>query len=113
MELIFYFYFRIFRAYGGSQAKSQIRAVPLVYATATATPDLSQICNLHHGSQQRWILTHLVRPGIKHASSWMLVRFVSAEPQQELPDFNVLLQHFFHIIFKLFPFTNTERFLSF
>ena len=29
-------------------------------------------------------LTHWVRPGIEHASSWMLVRFVSAEPRWEL-----------------------------
>ena len=25
------------------------------YATATATPDISRICSLHHGSWQRWI----------------------------------------------------------
>jgi len=29
-------------------------------------------------------LTHWARPGIELASSWMLVRFVSSEPQQEL-----------------------------
>uniref|UniRef100_A0A8D1LLG9 von Willebrand factor A domain-containing protein 8 n=1 Tax=Sus scrofa TaxID=9823 RepID=A0A8D1LLG9_PIG len=29
-------------------------------------------------------LTHWVRPGMEAVSSWMLVRFVSAEPQQEL-----------------------------
>ena len=29
-------------------------------------------------------LTHWVRPGIEPASSWMLVRFTSSEPQQEL-----------------------------
>jgi len=27
----------------------------LAYAIATATPDLSHVCNLHHSSQQRWI----------------------------------------------------------
>ena len=27
----------------------------LVYATATATWDLSSVCDLHHSSQQRWI----------------------------------------------------------
>ena len=27
----------------------------LAYATATATPDPSQICDLHHSSQQHWI----------------------------------------------------------
>ena len=29
-------------------------------------------------------LTHRVRPGIEHTSSWMLVRFIPAEPQWEL-----------------------------
>ena len=31
----------------------------LAYATATATPDLSHVCNLHHSSQQRWIFNPL------------------------------------------------------
>jgi len=31
----------------------------LTYATATAMPDLSRICNLHHSSQQRQILNPL------------------------------------------------------
>ena len=30
-------------------------------------------------------LTHRARPGIKPASSWMLVRFGTTEPRQELP----------------------------
>ena len=29
----------------------------LVYTTATAMPDWSHVCNLHHSSQQYWILT--------------------------------------------------------
>ena len=28
---------------------------PLAYTTATATRDLSHICDLHHSSQQRWV----------------------------------------------------------
>ena len=31
----------------------------LAYTTATAMPNLSQVCNLHHSSQQPWILTPL------------------------------------------------------
>ena len=34
--------------------KSELQ--PLAYATATVTPDLSRICNLHHSSWQRRIL---------------------------------------------------------
>ena len=29
------------------------------YTTATATPDGSHVCNLHHGSRQCWILNPL------------------------------------------------------
>ena len=32
-------------------------------------------------------LTHWARPGIKPTSSWILVRFISAEPPQGLPNF--------------------------
>ena len=55
----FLFAFCLFRpapaTYGGSQARGQIRATLPVYTTATATPDLSCICDLHCSSQQRWI----------------------------------------------------------
>ena len=33
----------------------------LAHATATATQDLSRVCDLHHSSQQRWILKPLSR----------------------------------------------------
>ena len=33
----------------------QLEPQLLAYATATATPDLSHVCDLHHSSQQRWI----------------------------------------------------------
>ena len=36
----------------GVQLELQLQAC----TTATATPDLSRICNLHHSSQQCWIL---------------------------------------------------------
>ena len=32
---------------------------PLAYTTATATQNLSHICNLHHSSRQSWILNPL------------------------------------------------------
>ena len=38
-------------AYGGSQA----RATAAGLHTATATQDLSRICDLHHSSPQHWI----------------------------------------------------------
>ena len=43
-------------AYGSSQARGQIGAVALAYATATAAPDPSHICELHCSSWQHHIL---------------------------------------------------------
>ena len=41
------------------------------YTTATATPEPSRVCDLHHRSARS--LTCLLRPGIKPESSWILV----------------------------------------
>ena len=53
----------------------------LAYITARATRDLSLVCDLHHGSRQRRILNPLSGPGIEPASTWILLRFISAEPR--------------------------------
>ena len=59
----------------------------LAYATATAMRDLSLICDLHHSSQQLEILNPLSRAReIEPVSSWILVGFVTTEPQWELQD---------------------------
>ena len=73
-------------AYGGSQARGQIRAVA---ASLQPQPQqcgiraTSTTCTTAHGNTGS--LTHWASPGIEPASSWMLVGFVSAEPWQELP----------------------------
>ena len=64
----------------GFQSELQLPA----YATATAKQDLSRVCDLHHSSWQCQILKSLVRPGIEPMSSWILVRFITAELIQEL-----------------------------
>ena len=46
-------------AYGNSQAKGPIGAVAASLARATAAQDSSHTCNLHHSSQQHWILNPL------------------------------------------------------
>ena len=46
-------------AYGDSQARGQIGAVASGLHHTTATLDLSHVCNLHHSSQQGWILNPL------------------------------------------------------
>ena len=42
-------------AYGSSQARGWIRATALAYTTATATRDLSCVCDLQHSSRKHWI----------------------------------------------------------
>ena len=39
---------------------------------------------LHHGSWQRRILNPVIEPGMEPMSSWILVGFITAEPQREL-----------------------------
>ena len=58
----------------------------LAYVTATAILDLSPIFNLRHRSRQHSILNPLseVRDRTP-ASSWILARLVTTEPQWELP----------------------------
>ena len=54
----------------------------LVYTTATAMPDWSHVCNLHHSSQQCQILNPLREA--RDVYSWILVEFVTTELQWEL-----------------------------
>ena len=78
--LFFVFFRAIPTAYGSSQARSRIRAVAagLHHSHSNAR---SELCLRHSNAGS---LTHWVRPGFKPASSWILVRFVSAEPWREL-----------------------------
>ena len=46
-------------AYGGPRLGTELELQPLAYTTATATPDLSQVCNLHHSSWEYQILNQL------------------------------------------------------
>ena len=55
----------------GVQSELQLLAY-----TATAMPETSSVCNLHHSSQQPRILNPLTKP----VSSWILVGFISTEP---------------------------------
>ena len=72
-------------SYGGSQAKVQTGAAAAATATATVTAmqGLSCVCDLHHNSWQHQILK--ARPGIEPESSWILLGFITTEPQWEYP----------------------------
>ena len=50
---------------------------PPAYTTATATQDLSHVCDLHHSSRQCWILNPLNEARDWTSSSWILVWFVT------------------------------------
>ena len=69
----FFFFFFFFRAtgeaYGSSHATGQIRAAA---------------AGLHHSHSNARSLNHWARPGIEPASLWILVGFITAEPQREL-----------------------------
>ena len=55
------------------------------YTTATATQELSHICDPHHSSPKCRILNPLSEASDQErpTSSWILVGFITAEPQQE------------------------------
>ena len=55
-----------------------------ITATATAMPDPSCVCTLHHSSRQRRILNPMSKAGVEPAVSWFLVGFISAAPRREL-----------------------------
>ena len=57
----------------GLQVESELQ-LP-AYATATATPDASRVCNLQHSSLQLQILNPQ-RPRIKPKSSWIQVKLL-------------------------------------
>ena len=70
----------------------------LVYTTALAAWDPSYICNLHHGSQQRWFPNPLARLGFELTSSWILVRLVISETHNENSLKDVIF--FFFLLFR-------------
>ena len=82
--ILFYFilFFRVAsEAHGSSQAKGQIGAAA---------------AGLHHSHSNARSVTHWVRPGIKPASSWIPVGFITAEAQWNPP----VLGYFFAALSK-------------
>ena len=63
VDLLFFFFFLLFRAtlvaYRSSQARSPIGTAAACHTTVTAVLDLSHICDLHHILQQCQILNPL------------------------------------------------------
>ena len=61
----------------GVESELQLQA----YTTATAAPNPALSATYTTAHNHARSLTHRVRPGIEPASSWILVRLVTAEPQ--------------------------------
>ena len=58
-HLFFIFTFLLFRHMEVPRLGIKLELQLLAYATATATPDLNCVCDLHHSSWQCWILNPL------------------------------------------------------
>ena len=89
----YYYYYYCFAfcraapaAYGSSENRGWIWATAAglyhSHSHARSKPHLQPTSQLMTTPDN---LTHWVGPGIEHVSSWLLVGFFSAEPQQELP----------------------------
>ena len=72
---------------GGSQARGWIRATTacLCHSHSNARSESCLRPTTAHGNAE--YLTHWARPGIEPASSWILVEFITNEPQWELSIF--------------------------
>ena len=75
-----YFRYASPTAYGSSQARGRIRATPAGLPTATATQDLSCVCNLHHSSRRCLILNPLSEAGDQTCNLMVIsqIRFLCA-----------------------------------
>ena len=67
--------FCLFRATASAYGSSQARG-----------PTVAAAAGLCHGCSNAGSLTQWVGPGIEPVSSWILVGFVTTEPQRELPE---------------------------
>ena len=93
----FFFFFCLFRAvplaYGGSQARGWTGVVAAdlfdSHSNTRSQPCLWPIYTTGHGNTRS--LTLWVMPGIKLASSWMVIRFLSAESWRELLTFELFI----------------------
>ena len=72
--------------HGSSRLGVEWELLPPAYTMAPVTPNPSYVCNLNQANNHSNAKSfNPLRPGIKPESSWILVRFVTTEPQWELP----------------------------
>ena len=100
LHLFFFLFMATPMAYGSSQAGVKSELKLLVYTTATATPDPSQVHNLHCRSQQHWILN-------PHPYGYQL----DSLPLSHNGNFNLLLLNYVRTLNPLFKKKNLKIFL--
>ena len=85
---VFEFFFGGSVSHEGSQARSLIEATAagLCHSHSNAGSEPRLWHSTAHGNAGS--LIHWVRPGIELSTSWLLVRFISTVPQQELQSLN-------------------------
>lgn len=90
---LFGFFRAVPRAYGGFWARGQINAVAAsIHHSHSNTGSMPPLQPTPSSQQHR--IRNPLRPEIKHASSWILIRFVSIEPCWELLE-DILETHFY------------------
>ena len=94
---LFYFidfisFFLLCRAAPVAYGRDQIRAAAASLRYSQSNTGSEVVCNLHHSSWQRWILTPWARPGVKPALSHTLVGFVTHWTTMGTP------HHFFYMM---------------
>ena len=91
----FFFFFCHFRAapvaYEVPRLGVELELQLWAYTTATATPDPSSVCDLHHSSGQRWILNPLSKARDRTRNLMVLSRFRFRGAMTGTPQVSVLM----------------------
>ena len=87
--------------YGRSKAGVELELLVLAYATATATRDLSQVCELYHSSWQCWIINLLSKARDQTHILRILVRDTMGTPASFI--LSLLERHLFSEVYPDHP----------
>ena len=82
----------------------ELKLQPPAYATATATPDPSHVCELHPSSCSVRCVAHWVRPRIEPASLWIQDSIINHKGHHEG---NPPVCYFYRVIFGKFYFSRS------
>ena len=98
---LFFFAGAIPSTHGGSQARGWIGAVATSHSHSNAGCEPHLQPTPHFTATPDPYLTHWAMPGIKPASSWMLVEFVNHWATMETPSGKFFSSWLFHALFNV------------